>query len=70
MDALQKEDDSAKWRCNNGVKWVDGVLRDARFLPHPSAGGSRGFDIPFRQMIVNAYQARNPAPKGMRTSVW
>jgi hypothetical protein len=70
MDALQKEDDAAKWRCKNGVKRVDGVLRDTRFLPHPSAGGSRGYDIPFRQMIVDAYQAENPAPEGMRTSVW
>ena len=70
MDALQNEEDAAKWRRNNGVERVDGVLRDTRFLPHPSAGGSRGYDIPFRQMIVDAYQAGNPAPEGMRNSVW
>jgi hypothetical protein len=28
------------------------VLRDTRFLPHPSVGGSRRYDIPFRQMII------------------
>ncbi len=41
------------------------VLRDTRFLPHPSIGGSRGYDIPFRQMILDGYQAGNPAPEGM-----
>ncbi len=70
MDALQKEDDAAKWRRNNGVESVDGVLRDTRFLPHPSAGGSRGYDIPFHQMIVDAFLTRNPAPEGLRTIVW
>ena len=70
MDALQKEDNAAKWRRNNGVERVDGVLRDTRFLPHPSAGGSRGDNIPFRQMIVDAFLTGNPAPEGMRTSVW
>ena len=70
MEAFQREDDAARWRRNNGVERVDGVLRDTRFLTHPRVGGSRGYDIPFRQMIVDAYQAGNPAPEGMRTSVW
>ncbi len=70
MDNFQREDDAARWRRNNGVERVDGVLRDTRFLPHPSVGGSRGYDIPFRQMIVDAFQAVNPAPEGMRSSVW
>jgi hypothetical protein len=70
MDAFQREDDAARWRRNNGVERVDGVLRDTCFLPHPRVGGSRGYDIPFRQMILDAYQAGNPAPEGMRTSVW
>jgi hypothetical protein len=43
---------------------------DTCFLPHPSVGGLRGYDIPFRQMIVDAYLAGNPAPVGMKTSVW
>ena len=70
MDALRREDDVAKWRRKNGVARVDRVLRDSRFLPHPRNGGSRGYDIPFRQMIVDAYRAGNPAPEGMRSSVW
>jgi hypothetical protein len=54
MEAFQREDDAARWRQNNGVERVDGVLRDTRFLTHPRVGGSRGYDIPFRQMIVDA----------------
>ena len=34
--------------------------RDTRFLPHPSRGGSRGYDIPFRQMVLDAYWAGTP----------
>jgi hypothetical protein len=70
MDPLRKEDPIAKWCRENGVARVDGVLRDTRFLPHPRLGGARGYDIPFRQMIVDAYQAGNPAPEGMRASVY
>ena len=70
MEAFQREDDAARWHRNNGVERVDGVLRDTRFLTHPRVGGSRGYDITFRQMIVDAYQAGNPAPERMRTSVW
>ena len=70
MEAFQREDDAARWHRNNGVKRVDGVLRDTRFLPHSIVGGSRGYDIPFCQIVVEAYRAGNPAPEGMRTSVW
>ena len=66
----QREDSIAKWRWDNGVARVDGVLRDTHFLPHPRIGGTRGYDIPFCQMIVDAYRAGNPAPKGMRSSVY
>jgi hypothetical protein len=70
MDPLQREDPVAKWRRENGVARVDGVLRDTRFLPHPRHGGARGYDIPFRQMIVDAYRAGNPVPEGMKASVY
>ena len=70
MDPLWREDPIAKWRCDNGVARVDGVLRDTRFLPHPRLGGTRGYDIPFRQMIIDAYRAGNPPPKGMKASVY
>jgi len=46
------------------------VLRDSCFLPHPRKGGTRGYNIPFCQMIVDAYWAGNPAPKGMVASVY
>ncbi len=56
----------ARWCRNNGVMRVDQVLMDTHFLPHPSVGGSRGYDILFfRQMIIDAYQSRNPAPEGI-----
>jgi hypothetical protein len=71
MDSLRREDDVASVNgVENGVARVDRVLRDTRFLPHPRKGGSRGYNIPFRQMIVDAHRARNPVPEGMRSSVW
>ncbi len=62
MDPLWRENPIAKWRRDNGVVRVDGVLRDTRVLPHPRLGGARGYDIPFYQMIVDAYRAGNPPP--------
>ncbi len=56
-----------------GVARENRVLRDTHFLPllpHPSVNGTRGYDIPFHQMIVDTYRARNPALEGMRTIVW
>ncbi len=61
---FQREGNAAKWRQNNGVARVDGVSRDTQFLSHPRTGGSRGYDILLRQMMVDSYQAGNPAPKG------
>ncbi len=71
MAAFQREDDAAEWRQRNRVARVEveGVLRDTQFLPHPSRGGLRGYDIPLRQMMVKAYQAGNPAPPRMLRSV-
>jgi hypothetical protein len=60
---FQREDDAARWRQNNGVTRVDKVLRDTQFLSHPRISGSRGYDIPLHQMMVDSYQAGNPAPK-------
>jgi hypothetical protein len=67
---IQREDPIAKWRRDICVARVNGVLRDSRFLPHPRKGGTRGYNIPFCQMIVDAYWAGNPAPKGMVASVY
>jgi transposase len=48
---------------------VDRVPRDTQYLPHPSRGGSRGYDIHHRQMVVDSYRAGNPAPGGMLRSI-
>jgi hypothetical protein len=66
---FQREDNAAKWRQKNGIARVEGVFRDTQLLPHPSIGGLRGYDIPFREMIVEAYQAGCPAPEGMLRSI-
>jgi hypothetical protein len=60
---FQREDYAARWRQNNGVTRVNRVLRDTQFLSHLRIGGSRGYNIPLRQMMVDSYQAeKNPAP--------
>jgi hypothetical protein len=69
MDGFQGEDNATKLQQRNGIARVERVPRDTQFLPHPSNGGSRGYDIPFRQMMVEAYQAGNPAPNGMLRSI-
>ncbi len=61
---FQREGDVAKWRQNNGVARVDGVFWDTQFLSHPRIGGSRGYDIPLSQMMMDSYQGGNPAPEG------
>jgi hypothetical protein len=48
---------------------VEKVPRDIQFLSHPSNGESSGYDIPFHQMMVGAYQAGNPTPNGMLQSI-
>ena len=67
----QREDDVAHWRRNNGLSRVERVprARDTQFLPHPSRGGSRGYDIPFRQMILENHNAGRPVPRSLMRSV-
>jgi hypothetical protein len=71
MGRLQREDNFAKWRQRNGIARarVERVPSNTQFLPHPSNGESRGYDIPFCQMMVGAYQAGNPTPNGMLRSI-
>jgi hypothetical protein len=66
---FQREDDAARLHQNNGVARVNGVSWDTQFLSHPRIGGSRGYNIPLRQMMVDSYQAGNPAPEGMLRSI-
>jgi hypothetical protein len=54
MDGSQREEDAAKWRQRNGIARVERVPRDTQFLSHPSNGRSRGYDIPYYQMMVEA----------------
>jgi hypothetical protein len=61
---FQREGNAAKWHQNNGVVRVDGVSRDTQYLSHLRIGGSRGYNIPLHQMVVDSYQVGNPAPKG------
>jgi len=65
----QQEDDVARWRRNNGLSRVERVPRDTQFLPHPSHGGSRGYDIPFRQMMLEYHNAGRPVPLSLMRSV-
>ncbi len=63
---FQREDDAARWRQNNGVTRVDRVSRGTQFLSHPRIGGSWGYNIPLHQIMVDLYQAGNPAPEGSK----
>jgi hypothetical protein len=60
---LQREVNAAKWHQNNNVARVDGASRDIQFLSHPRIGGSRGYDIPLSQMMVDSYQAGGLPPR-------
>jgi hypothetical protein len=54
MDGFKREDDAAKRQQRTGITRVERVPRDTQFLPHPSNGRSRGYDITFYQMMVEA----------------
>ena len=69
MAAYQLEEDAARWRRSVGASRVDQVPRDTRFLPHPSRGGSRGYDIDMRRMVLDTYQTTGHFPPGMRRSI-
>jgi hypothetical protein len=51
-DHHHREEDATLWQCNTGITRVEGVPRDMQFFPHLSRSGSRGYDIPFREMIL------------------
>jgi hypothetical protein len=68
-DDHHREEDTALWQCNTGITRVDGVPRDTQFLPHPSRGGSRGYNIPFCEMILENHHAGCPVPESFMSSV-
>jgi hypothetical protein len=45
------------------------VPRDTQFLTHPSVGGSRGYDIHTREMMVELRKSGNPVPQTMIRSI-
>jgi hypothetical protein len=68
-DDLHREEDAALWQHNTGITRAKGVPRDMQFLPHPSRGGSRGYDTPFREIIFENYHAGCPVPESLMRSV-
>ncbi len=67
---FQREGNAAKLHQNNGVARVDGALRDIQFLSHPRIGGSRAYDIPLSQMMVDSYQVGGLPPREGRARRW
>ncbi len=61
---FQREGNAAEWHQNNGVARVDGVSWGIQFLSHPRIGGSRGYNIPLSQMMVDSYKAGGACPRG------
>ncbi len=43
--------------------------RDTQFLAHSSVGGSRGYDIHTREMMVELRESGNPVPQTMICSI-
>ena len=69
MADQRPKETAALWSRNNGITRVDRVPRDTQFLPHPSNGGTRGYDIPFCEFILENYQASCPIPASLTRSV-
>jgi hypothetical protein len=69
MVPFQPEEDAAQMRQWSGISWVVEVPRDTQFLAHPSVGGSRGYDIHTREMMVELCKSRNTAPQTMIRSI-
>ena len=53
---------TSKFHQKNETSRVEWVLRDIPFSPHQSIDGSRGYDIPLCQMMLEAYKSGRPAP--------
>jgi hypothetical protein len=48
---------------------VDAVPRDTQYLRHPRHGGSRGYDLHTREMMVEAYRNYRHVPPSMIHSI-
>ncbi len=69
MAPFQPEEDAAKMRQRSGISRVVEVPRDIQFLAHPSVGGSRGYNIHTREMMVELHKSGNPVPQTMICSI-
>ncbi len=69
MAPFQPEEDAAQMRQLPGISRVVEVPRDTQFLAHPSVGGSRGYDIHTREMMVELRESGNPVPQTMIRSI-
>lgn len=63
------EGDLARERKRKRLDRVDHVPRDDNARRHPSWGGSRGYDMFYRQEQVDAYQAGLPVPTRIVRSI-
>ena len=69
MAPHQPEEDAAQWRRRNGIDRVPRVPRDTQHYPHPGLGGTRGYDIIFRRLMVSEMQAGRVVPVNLVRSV-
>jgi hypothetical protein len=69
MASFQPEEDAAQMRRWSGISRVMEVPRDTQFLAHPSVGGSRGYDIHTREMMVELRESGNLVPQTMICSI-
>ena len=63
------EDELATLRKNIGMPRKDGVDRDLSLGKDPSRGGSEGYDLPFRELLIDLYQSGQPIPLSNLRSV-
>jgi hypothetical protein len=69
MAPFQPEEDAAQMHLWSGISMVVKVPRDNQFLAHPSDGGTRGYDIHTREMMVKLCKSGNPVPQTMIRSI-
>ena len=67
---FHREEDAAQWRRNNGISREDQVFRDTRFLPNPSGGGTRGYDIFHRIHLRDSFLNGRFVPRHVVRSIY
>ena len=67
---FQTEEEAAQWRRRSGISREDQVFRDTRSLPHPSRGGTRGYDIFFRRYLIDQFLNGMAVPQHVVRSIY